>query len=329
MAIILHNHMYLSSYLSILICSVISLDKICLLKIFMIQSYAVRLGLSALRACLFFCAPYCLGAYKFIGIMVYPISVFIIAKNEEDRIAYAINSVKHWVDEVIVIDSGSSDKTVEVAKNLGASVIYNEWQGYGPQKVFGETLCRNDWLLNIDADEEISTLLAEEIMQIFDSRQLPCQAYILSIKIKMPYGKNPGRWAPSTNVVRLYNKHYAGFKDSTVHDSVVLKNPDAGKIGRLKNPVIHRCFRSISHAIEKINFYSSMQAEDMVMRGKCPSSIRVIIEPFAAFFKAYFLRRYCFYGIDGFIESYIYAFNRTIRIAKAREKWKAKSAVAK
>ena len=99
----------------------------------------------------------------------YPLSVFIIAKDEEDRIPESIKSVIDWADEVIVIDSGSKDKTVAISEEFGASVIYNEWNGYGPQKVFGEGKCRNDWILNIDADEAISPKLKEEIQQLFDN----------------------------------------------------------------------------------------------------------------------------------------------------------------
>ncbi len=85
-----------------------------------------------------------------------PLSVFIIARDEADRIARPIESVIGWVDEVIVIDSGSTDETVAVAEQLGARVIRNDWPGYGPQKRFGEDQCRNDWLLNLDADEEVT-----------------------------------------------------------------------------------------------------------------------------------------------------------------------------
>ena len=96
-----------------------------------------------------------------------PISVFIIAKNEADRIATTIGSVREWVDEVIVIDGGSTDETIAVAKENGAKVEYNQWAGYGLQKRFGEDLCQNNWLLNLDADEEISQELAQEIQELF------------------------------------------------------------------------------------------------------------------------------------------------------------------
>ena len=85
-----------------------------------------------------------------------PLSAFIISKNEADRISRPIKSVIDWVDEVIVVDSGSTDDTVAVAERLGARVVHHEWKGYGAQKRHGEDQCRNHWLLNLDADEEVT-----------------------------------------------------------------------------------------------------------------------------------------------------------------------------
>ena len=254
----------------------------------------------------------------------YPVSVFIIAKNEEDRIGHSIRSVRDWVDEVIVIDSGSTDNTVALSKELGASVVYNEWQGYGSQKIFGESLCHNNWILNIDADEAVDTSLKSSIEMLFSQAEIPCKAYHLNIKIMPNYAKKPGKFAPSNDPIRLYDKRYAGFKSSTVHDSVVMKEGHTQKAGKLEGIVIHRCFRSLSHAVEKINFYSSMQAEDMLSRGKNPSLLRLLIEPFFAFFKAYILRRYWLLGASGYVESIVYSFARTLRLAKAREAFQRK-----
>ena len=256
----------------------------------------------------------------------YPLSVFIIAKDEEDRIPYSIKSVIDWVDEVIVIDSGSGDNTVAISKELGARIIYNEWNGYGPQKVFGEGQCRNDWILNIDADEAISDGLRDEIQALIDNDTINNhKAYHIPIKISSRFAtKLPGLFAPSNDPIRLYHKDYAGFRDSSIHDSVVANSPDCS-IGKLKHIMIHRCFRSYHHAVEKINFYSSMQAEHMWNKGRKPSPVRIIFEPFVAFLKAYILRRYCLLGVDGFVESVIYAFSRTLRLAKAHEKWKEES----
>lgn len=253
--------------------------------------------------------------------MTVPVSVFVIAKNEEDRIPYTIKSVVDWADEVIVIDSGSTDKTMPVCEELGAKTVFRAWEGYGPQKVFGESLCRNDWLLNLDADEALSPALQKEILALFDGgRQPPLQAYHLNIKIQGCFADKPGFLAPSNSPIRFYHKKYAGFKDSTVHDSVVFKS-DEGRAGRLQHIVYHRCFRSYSHAVDKINYYTSMQARDMVERGRVPGVLRIVLEPGIAFLKAYFLRRYVFLGASGFVESVIYAFSRTLRLAKARELW--------
>ncbi|MBL0318754.1 MAG: glycosyltransferase family 2 protein [Alphaproteobacteria bacterium] len=248
-----------------------------------------------------------------------PISVFIIAKNEADRISHTIKSVRDWVDEVIVIDSGSSDETIVVSETLGARTVWNAWQGYGPQKVFGESLCKNDWLLNLDADEEVSSELAEEVQSLFKAGEPDRKGYILKIKALYRFQKTLPKWAPGTRQLRLYHKKYAGFKDSTVHDSVVMKNNQETK--ELDGVVIHRCFRSYTHATEKINFYTSMQAEDLFKRGVRFSSAFLIITPFISFFKCYFLRKYFLYGVDGFIQSCIYAFNRLLRLAKLRELW--------
>lgn len=254
--------------------------------------------------------------------MKLPVSVFIITKDEADRLPRAINSVIEWVDEVIVIDSGSSDNTMDVATGLGARAVYNEWKGYGPQKVFGESLCKNKWLLNIDADEEISPALRDEIIQEFSGGEPKYKAYSVIIKDVNRFTSKVSKFTSAHIQTRLYDKNHSGFKDSTVHDSVVFKDGAGGKIYGFKNYVLHRSFRSYAHAIAKINYYSSMQAEDMFKRGKRPSSLRIVFEPFTAFLKGYFIKKHCFLGFDGFIEGIIYSFARTIRLIKARELWK-------
>lgn len=249
------------------------------------------------------------------------ISVFIITKNEEDRIANAINAVKNFADEILVIDSGSTDNTTEIARNLGAAVISNQWQGYGPQKVFGENLCKNKWILNIDADEEVLPELALEIKELFTkNNQDQFFGYKIKIVNKFFGEKKPKRLAYYYNQLRLYNKEYYGFKDSTVHDSVILKNPDTkNKVGQLKNSIAHQSFRSYKHWIEKINSYSEMQAINDFKRGKKPGVLKILITPIFAFIKGYLIRRYFIYGFKGIIYSYIFAFGRTIKLIKTRE----------
>lgn len=245
-----------------------------------------------------------------------PLSVFIISKDEADRIALTINSVKEWVDEIVVIDSGSQDDTVAISESLGARVVFNPWRGYGPQKVFGEGLCRNNWLLNLDADEEVSLELGAEIRALFGIRQPPETAFTLPILPLYPFQETGHRWTAFHHPVRLYRKDLAGFKDSPVHDSVVVHE---GGVGHLKEMVIHRSFRSLTHHVEKANEVSSLRAKDLFNKNRNPSAISLLMIPFLAFLKSYFLRREFVNGIDGIVVSHMYAFQRFIRLAKTRE----------
>ncbi|MFT6106266.1 MAG: glycosyltransferase involved in cell wall biosynthesis [Rickettsiales bacterium] len=249
-----------------------------------------------------------------------PISVFIITKNEADRITPIIQSVIDLVEEVLVIDSGSTDETVKISEDLGAKTFYNKWQGYGQQKVFGENLCKNKWILNIDADEEVSAKLAEEIRSLFENnRQDQFIGYRIKIVNKFFGEKKPNKWAYFYNQLRLYNKEFCGFKDSSVHDSVIVKESGNGQIGQLKNIIAHQSFRSIEHWIEKINSYSSMQAADAFDKGKNVSILKILITPFFAFLKGYFVRRYFIYGFNGLIYSYIFSFGRLMKLVKIRQ----------
>ena len=245
------------------------------------------------------------------------LSVFIIARNEADRIGTAIESVREWADEIVVIDSGSVDDTVKISQSLGAHTAYNAWRGYGPQKRFGEDQCRHRWLLNIDADEEITPALAAEIQSLFRSREPACAAYIIPVRDLLPGETKLARFAHTNSVVRLYNRDKARFSDSAVHDSVVVKE---GRVGTLKSPALHRSFRSLSHAIEKMNSYTTAQAENMKGKTILFPTLRLIFELKAGFFKAYFLRGYMWRGRRGFIYAVVYAYGRFLRMAKYIEK---------
>ncbi len=249
-----------------------------------------------------------------------PISVFIIAKNEADRIAPIILAVKDFADEIIVIDSNSSDDTKKISQFNGAQVINNDWQGYGQQKIFGENQCRNNWILNIDADEEVSKELAEEIKNIFSNNISENVAgFRVKIVNKFRFEKTPKKFAYYYNQLRLYRKDFAGFKNSSVHDSVELKTNKNHQILQLKNIIYHQSFRSFSHWLDKINYYSSMQALDAFEKNKKTSYFKIFFSPILAFFKAYIIRRYFIYGLDGFIYSLIFAFSRFAKAIKNKE----------
>lgn len=247
-----------------------------------------------------------------------PISVFIIAKNEADRIATAILGVRDWVDDVHVIDSGSDDDTVKTSQSLGAQTHFRAWTGYGPQKVYGESLCRNNWVLNLDADEEISPELRDEIIALFGNGEPACSAYRMLRTELYNFHDRPHPWAPTSDWVRLFRKDRAGYKDSPVHDTVVVHT---GKTGQLHGRMYHRSFRSYSHHIDKVNSYSSAQAEDRFRKGRDPSWLTLLFTPPLAFLKCFILRREFVNGIDGVLISYMYAFQRFIRLAKTRERF--------
>lgn len=245
-----------------------------------------------------------------------PLSVFIIAKNEGDRIADTIRSVKNIASEIIMVDSGSTDNTVEVAKAEGAKTFFNEWQGYGQQKRFAEEQCSNDWLLNLDADEIASDTLCEEIRALFEDGLEQHSGYTMRIYNMLPGETDVPSRTQMNTCLRLYNKNHARFSDSPVHDSVIVQQ---GSTAPLKSPVYHPSFRSLEHAISKLNRYSTMQAKDMIARGQRATALRLYFEFPACFIKAYFFRLYIFRGTRGFSYAMTYAYSRFARLAKYLE----------
>ncbi|MDX1916755.1 MAG: glycosyltransferase family 2 protein [Rickettsiaceae bacterium] len=253
-----------------------------------------------------------------------PISCFIIAKNEEQNIGRAIKSVKQICQEIILIDSGSKDKTIEIAKNLGAKVLYNTWPGYLAQKIYGESLCSNEWILNIDADEEISQNLIEEIKYIASSDMInKYKAYRINFAILCGVEEKPRLFAPKNKFIRLYNKNYVSFsrnKGLSTHDDVKLDAKVQKKdIYDLNYIAYHRSWTSLSHLVEKTNFYSSQQAYALHAQNRRVSIIRLLVEFPVWTLKAFFIRRYFVFGIEGLIYSCIFAFSRFLRLAKLRE----------
>lgn len=249
---------------------------------------------------------------------VLPVSCFIIAKDEADRIGYAIRSVRSWVDEVIVVDSGSTDGTQELAQSLGAAVIENAWPGYGPQKRFGEDRCRNTWLLNIDADEEVTPELASEIRSLFASGASRADGYEIAIVDLFPGETSPGRFAYAYPPVRLYRRDAGRYSDSPVHDRVAFEGN--AKIARLKGRMLHRSIRSLGDQLSKLDRYSDMQADDFVARGRRLSRVRVFTEFPASFLKAWIGRRLILRGTFGFLVAMNYAIFRHMRIVKIYER---------
>jgi len=247
-----------------------------------------------------------------------PLSVFVIAKNEADRIGQTISSVVEWVDEVIVIDSGSTDGTPEIAYEHGARVLHNDWQGYGPQKRFGEDQCRNDWLLNLDADEVVTPELRDEIIALMNSGSHEgAGGWRIMIRDVYPHERGPATWAYGYHQIRLYDRRQGRFSVSSVHDTV--RPYEGTAINSLENIIAHRSIRSLDFQVSKYNRYSNMQVADYRRSGRKLPKWRLLTEFPFAFFKAYFLRRYRKYGWWGLILAVNYAHARFLRLAKVHE----------
>lgn len=245
------------------------------------------------------------------------LSAFFIAYNEADRIAAAIVAVINLASEIVVVDSGSTDGTQEIAEKLGARVIYNPWKGFGAQKRFGEDQCKGPWLLNLDADEVVASELAFEIRNLFNGGEPDFPAYRLRIAEQFPGERQPHRLAYALAPVRLYRKDAGRYSPSTVHDRVELKK--GIRTGLLKERIYHRSIRSLSHQIAKLNSYSDMQVADMEASGRHVPGYRILYEMPLTFLKVYVLRRHFLRGYYGIATAMNIAIARHLRVAKAIE----------
>lgn len=244
------------------------------------------------------------------------LSIFIIARNEADRLPRTLAAVQDLSDDIVVVDSGSTDGTQELARAAGARVITNAWPGYGPQKRFAEEQCQRPWLLNIDADEVIPPDLAAEIAAAVATDA--ADAYEIRIAEIFPAEEKPHALAYALAPVRLYRKDKGRYSPSLVHDRVDL-TPGA-RVARLKGTIHHFSVRSIGDQIAKLNAYTDQQVIDLATRGKHIGSWRLFVEFPAAFLKAYVIRRHFVRGVYGFITAMNFAFYRWLRVAKDFER---------
>lgn len=237
------------------------------------------------------------------------VSCFVIARDEADRIGRAIKSVQGLVDEVIVVDSGSTDNTQMVAAGLGAKVIAHEWEGYGPQKRFAEDQCQNDWLLNLDADEWLSDALFAELQALLRLPQMPSDSFKMAVTIVYPHKEKPSLFADSTICLRLYDRRKCRFSDSPVFDSV----PETSSTLMLKNRVYHKSFRGLADVVRKELKYFELQGKN-VNKSKTQLLARLPVEFPFQFFRYWILKRHIFGGWYGFAAANVTAFMRFMRI---------------
>jgi glycosyltransferase involved in cell wall biosynthesis len=239
------------------------------------------------------------------------ISCTIIAFNEADRIRRCIESVCGLADEVLLVDSGSTDGTREIAAELGARVIERPWTGYGPQKRFAQDEAAHDWILNLDADEWLSDEVRAEIREAF-GRPVPKHVHGFRFRIRTVYpgAGRPRPFSDYHNYIRLYDRRRCGFPDSLVFDEV--KAPKANVV-QVRAPIYHETIRSLSHLWEKNIGYFQLQGQE-IKKPRLTSGLRAPFEGLGVFLKYYIGRRHITGGAFGFRFAVTIAALRTYRI---------------
>ncbi len=240
------------------------------------------------------------------------LSVYIVTLNEAQRLPRTVRAAATVADEIVVVDSGSSDGTVDIAKQLGARVLYHPWKNISAQKQFAQNQCTYDWVLSLDADEVLSPALVREIQKI--KEQPTYWAYKVRIGDMFPGFKKPRRFAQKYNLVRLYDRRLSTMPDDLTHDRVeVGKNVS---VGQLKGIVHHYSYLTLYQTWIKYNLYTDELVKTALVKGKKYSVFRLVTEFPRQFFIYYFVRRHIFNGMWGMIMATTLAYFRFLKIAK-------------
>ena len=246
------------------------------------------------------------------------ISATLITLNEEKNIAAAIKSL-HWVDEIIVVDAFSSDNTVEIAKKLGAKVYTNSWSGYGQQKNFAHSKATHPWVLNIDADERVTQILATEIKEIMqnptsvDGYYISRKTFFLGKWIKF------GGWFPNYTL-RLSKRSCSSWTEPHIHETLTVN----GITKKLSASLYHYTFTDINDQVLTNLKYSQFGYKTLLSKKVKPSLVNLILKPIGKFFETYFLKRGFLDGIPGFIISVNASYSMFLKYSYYYEETKRK-----
>jgi Glycosyltransferases involved in cell wall biogenesis len=241
-----------------------------------------------------------------------PLSLVLITLNAEATLEACLASVP-FADEIVVVDSGSTDSTRAIAAAFGAQVIQQEWLGFGAQKNRAIAAARNDWVLSLDADERLTPELAQAIASLWQNGAQPVAGAYALCRCNRFFGRwlRHGEGYPDW-VVRLFDRRHARWSDDAVHEKIIFD----GTPERLKGDLLHESAESIEEYVAKQNRYTTMQAERDFAQGKRASAWRMVMSPLARFFRFYIIKGGFFDGAAGFAHIAIGAWASFLKYAK-------------
>ena len=240
------------------------------------------------------------------------LSVVLITLNEEKNLPRALNSVT-WADEVLVVDSGSQDRTVQVALGLGARVLKKDWMGFGPQKNWAVSQAKNSWVLCLDADECLSPELAAEIKERFNRLKPKVGYKIPRMSFHMNRWIRHGGWYPDAQL-RLFHRDHSQWNQALIHESV--QSPETEY---LNSPLWHYVFEDISHQVLTYDRYSGLQAQATFAKGQKFRLYKLILKPWSKFLECYIWKRGFLDGFAGFFIAVSAAYSVFLRFSKLWE----------
>lgn len=248
------------------------------------------------------------------------ISAFVVCQNEEAQIRRCLESIK-WCDEIVIVDSGSTDKTLEICREYTDKIILNQWQGYVEQKSFALQNCLFEWILNIDADEEVSSELQKEIKTAV-LRENINGYYINRVVYHMGKWWRKGGWYPEYRL-RLSRRLKTTWGGINPHEKAIVE----GKTAKLKGELYHYTYKNLSDQINRLNKYSGTLAENLYKAGERSNFFKIISNPILRFIKFYFVKKGFLEGFPGFIVAVIEAFYVFLKYIKLRELQKTNAQV--
>lgn len=241
-----------------------------------------------------------------------PLSVIIITKNEEKNISRTLESVK-WADEIILIDSQSEDKTVEIAVSFGCKIYSPPWHGFGPAKREAVAKASHDWILSIDADEVVSEHLKAEIQSALSADDDMAGYYMPRCTNFLGKWIRHCGWYPDY-ILRLFRKSKGNINKNVVHEAVEV----SGKTGYLKSDLLHYSYPTLEEYFKKYNLYTTIGAEELFKKNKKAGIIDIVFKPFIAFIKHFIIKAGFLDGIEGFLVSFLSSTAVMVKYAKLR-----------